>query len=243
MMLAVLAACAEEQPKMVIPVAGAISAQDRQSQKAKAVAQMKAAAPDISERVIQAFLDVPREDFIVRTAFHRAYENKPLPIGNGEFTLKLTEIAILLSQIDIQASDSILEVGSGTGYLTAILAKLGKSVYSLESNEYLRDYAYDYFRNISQKNVHIKGKNGLKNWQSLDGDEDASLRYTFDVILITAAVREIPDIILRQLNPNARLAVPLINGKDTEWVIYRWINHTLVESSRHKAIVAEARYE
>ena len=241
--IAILGACAEEQPKMVIPVAGAVTAQDIQARRTEAVAKMKAAAPSLSDRAVQAFLDVPRENFIIKTAFHRAYEDRPLPIGNGAYTLRLSEIAFLLAQLDIRENDAILEVGTGTGYLTAILAKLGKSVYSLENNEYLRDYAYDYFRNSAQKSVHVKGKNGLKNWQSIDGDEDGAIRYTFDVIVITAAIREIPGIILRQLNPDARLAVPLIGENRTEWVVYHWKDGALVEAARCNAMVDEARYE
>ena len=228
---------------MVVPVVQAANAPELQHQKHEAIASLKRSFPGLSPASVEALLDVPRQDFIVKTAMHRAYEDKPLPIGNGSYTLRLSEIGFLLSELDIQSTDTVLEVGTGTGYLTAILAKLANSVYSLENNEYLRDYAYDYFRSISQKNVHIKGKNGLRNWQAFDEEEaeEEELRYTFDVILITAAISEIPEIILRQLNPGARLAVPMVGENSTEWVVYHWNDQKLEEKSRFRALVELAK--
>ena len=145
--------CAEEKKMLVVPVAGLPP--NYTEQKAELLTLLQADFPELKPNALAAIDSVSRMVFVTAEARHRSYliktivdsegnekrvyDDKALPIGNGQSLLKLSDIAFLLSKLDIQPSDHIYEVGSGNGYFSAILSRLGTHVYGLEINERLNE--------------------------------------------------------------------------------------------------------
>lgn len=230
-----LASCAQESQTILVPVYDA--KMDLSAQKQKCISSLIQSFPELGQREIQALREIPREQFIAKSALHRAYEDRPLPIGNGQTTLKLSEVAFLLSELKIQPEDIVFEVGTGTGYFTAILSRLAKTIYTVEINEFLRDLAYAYFHDNDIENVVIRVKtslnNGLKGWYQKN--------ILFDVVIISASIEEIPKDIIDQLKSGARVAAPIRQKGQTQWIVYRRDeNETLTPIGTHEAVLSEA---
>lgn len=207
----VLSGCAQEQEQIVVPVAGRIA--DREQQKIDLRANLAQTFPKLGEPELNAIDSIARAFFVANVARHRAYMDYALPIGSEQTTLKMSDIGFVLSEIGIKPADQILEIGTGTGYLTAILSRLGAQIYSVEINEYLSEIARQNMKRYSLSNVHIRNADGLEGWSRFA---------PYDVVIITASVRQIPDEIMAQLKPGARIAVPIRDEDGTcRWMIYQ----------------------
>ncbi len=211
-------ACTKAPEQIVVPVSGKQMQDLRDSREAR-LAELKREFPDLPQTTLDAFDSVPRMLFVADLARHRAYEDQMLPIGSEQATLKLSDIAWLVSQLKISPSDTVLEIGTGTGYMTAILARTAKFVYSIEINEYLGENARLSLERLNVSNVKLKNGNGLNGWKNMA---------PFDVIIVTAAVDEVPLALAAQLSENGRLAAPIIKVVDedkgtikTPWHVYQ----------------------
>jgi protein-L-isoaspartate(D-aspartate) O-methyltransferase len=151
--------------------------------------------------VLRAIQEVPRHELVPRAQRHAAYENRPLPIGKGQ-TISQPYIVALMTQLaQIEADDRVLEVGTGSGYQAAILAKLAAEVYTIEIVEALGERARaDLTRLGLASNVHFRIGNGYRGWP------DAA---PFDAIVVTAAPVEVPAPLKEQLAVGGRLVVPV----------------------------------
>jgi protein-L-isoaspartate(D-aspartate) O-methyltransferase len=153
------------------------------------------------ERVLETILHVPRHVFVDEALASRAYEDTALPIGHGQ-TISQPYIVALMTQALIAGGrlKKVLEVGTGSGYQTAVLAGLVDEVYSVERIEPLMKLARKRLREIGCRNVHIKLSDGSWGWKE---------HAPYDGIIVTAAPAAVPPALLEQLAPGGRLVIPV----------------------------------
>lgn len=153
--------------------------------------------------VLSAIERVPREDFVPPTFRDRAYENIALPIASGQTISQPYIVAYMTQMLELDKRRKILEIGTGSGYQTAILARLCRRVYSIERYRNLLNSAEDIFK--AQKITNITTKIG-------DGHDGWKEQAPFDRILVTAAAEEVPEKLLDQLGNDGIMILPV--GKD-----------------------------
>lgn len=161
------------------------------------------------QQVLDVLSNTPRHIFLDEALSHRAYEDTALPIGHGQ-TLSQPYIVARMTEIMLGAGgsmDNVLEIGTGSGYQTAILAQLVDQVWSLERIKPLQDKARQRLRLLGIRNVHMQHADGGLGWP-----DDKQ----FNGILTTAAPRMVPDKLLKQLAPDGVLVIPV--GVDTQYL-------------------------
>lgn len=142
------------------------------------------------ERVLAAMERVPRHEFAPEPYRNQAYEDHPLPIGEGQTISQPYIVAVMLEALALSASDRVLEVGTGSGYLTALLAELVAQVFSIERHGVLADTAGHLLRRLGYRNVKvIVGDGG-------NGFPEAA---PYDAIIVSAAAPELPPALVAQL--------------------------------------------
>ena len=151
-------------------------------------------------RVLDAVRAVPRHEFVPETLRQDAYEDHPLPIGEGQTISQPYIVAEMLERLDLQATDRVLEVGTGSGYVTALLSLLSSEVYSVERHAQLAASAESTLQRLKYRNVKIRVGDGSQGW-----DEYAP----FDAILVSAATPEMPPALFAQLREGGRMMVPI----------------------------------
>ncbi len=153
------------------------------------------------ERVLEAMRSVPRHLFIDEALSSRAYEDTALPIGNGQ-TISQPYIVALMTQALLAGGrpGKVLEVGTGSGYQTAVLSSLVDAVYSVERIEPLMKQARRRLHELGCRNVQIRLSDGSGGWKE---------HAPYDAIIVTAAPLEVPKSLLEQLAPGGRLVIPV----------------------------------
>lgn len=154
----------------------------------------------LSEDVMAAMERVPRHEFVDPDYLERAYANRPLPIGEGQTISQPFIVALMTDLLDPKEGDLVLEVGTGSGYQAAVLSSLVKRVYSLEILEPLSRRAESTLARLGYDNIECRCANGYFGWQE---------KAPFDGILVTAAAPNIPQPLVDQLRPGARLVIPV----------------------------------
>lgn len=154
----------------------------------------------LSPAVMSAMNQVPRHEFVHPDYLQRAYVNSPLPIGEGQTISQPYIVALMTDLLEPQADDRILEVGTGSGYQAAVLAHLVNQVYSLEILKSLSLQAQETLERLGYTNVECRCGNGYFGWPE---------KAPFDGILVTAAAPNIPQPLVEQLKPGARLIIPV----------------------------------
>jgi len=152
------------------------------------------------EKVLSIFGKVPRHRFVDMDAQQDAYGDFPLSIGNGQTISQPYIVALMAQLMDIRGHDQVLEIGTGSGYETAMLAELAKSVFSIERIEGLSKKAKIILEELGYKNIHLKVGDGTLGWQEFA---------PFDKIAVTASSSEIPNPLLTQLSPNGKMVIPI----------------------------------
>ncbi len=153
-----------------------------------------------ADAVMAAMAAVNRADFVPNVAHSQAFSNVPLAIGYGQTISQPYIVALMTDLLDLSQEDRVLELGTGSGYQAAILAKLAKQVYSLERIESLAESAASRLRQLGFNNVSCRHSNGYQGWPE---------ESPFDAIIITAASPFVPSALLEQLKAGGRLVVPL----------------------------------
>ena len=148
----------------------------------------------------EALLAVPRHQFVPSPLAPLAYQDRPLPIGFDKTISQPFIGALMVELLDLDENSRVLEVGTGLGYLTAILGSLAAEVYSVEIVEEFVDAAQARVRELGYGNVAVRVGDGSRGW------EDAA---PFDAIVVSAAATEIPPALARQLAEGGRLVLPL----------------------------------
>ena len=155
----------------------------------------------VNEQVLAAMKNVPRHLFVDEALGSRAYEDTALPIGFGQ-TISQPYIVALMTQglLENGSASKVLEIGTGSGYQTAILAALDLDVYSVERIEPLLKQATRHIRGLGYMNVHFKLSDGSWGWPE---------HAPYDGIIVTAAPVELPQALLDQLAPGGRMVIPV----------------------------------
>lgn len=152
------------------------------------------------ERVLAALREVAREEFVPPAVRHRAYDNLPLPIGHGQTISQPYIVALMTELIDPEPGDVVLEIGTGSGYQAAVLAKLVKRVYTMDIVEALATQATTRLQRLGYDNVEVRVGNGRLGW---------SEHAPYDAILVAAAAPDIPPALIAQLKPGGTLVIPV----------------------------------
>jgi protein-L-isoaspartate(D-aspartate) O-methyltransferase len=152
------------------------------------------------DRVLDAFRSVPREAFLGDDVTEFAYEDTPLPIDEGQTISQPFIVALMAQALELRPTDRVLEVGAGSGYAAAILARLAGRVYAIERNTRLAEAARDRLRRLGYHNVDVRAGDGTLGWP-----ETAP----FDAILVSAGGPDVPRALLDQLAPGGRLVIPV----------------------------------
>lgn len=152
------------------------------------------------ERVLDAMARVPRHQFASDQFRDQSYEDHPLPIGEGQTISQPFIVALMLEALRLSASDKVLEIGTGSGYLTALLAELTAYVVSVERHQILAEQAQAAIAELGYRNVRIitgDGSRGLPEYAP------------YDVIVVSAAAPELPPELVPQLADTGRLIIPV----------------------------------
>jgi protein-L-isoaspartate(D-aspartate) O-methyltransferase len=154
----------------------------------------------LDERVLEVMRTVPRHLFVPAPLAPYAYQDTPLPIGFDKTISQPFIVALMTDLLSPQPSESVLEVGTGLGYQTAILAELVGQVWSIEIVEEFASVARDLLQQLGTTNVEVRVGDGSRGWRE---------HAPFDKILVTAAADKVPAALLEQLKPGGRLVMPL----------------------------------
>ena len=149
--------------------------------------------------ILTAIKKVPRELFVNEISNQWAYENKPLPVECGQTISQPYVVAYMIQCLKIKKSDKILEIGTGTGYQTAIISHLCQKIYTIEIFNKLFQQAKTNINKLKIKNVIYKLGNGANGWEE---------KILFDVIIVSAASKEIPPKLLNNLKIHGNLIIP-----------------------------------
>jgi protein-L-isoaspartate(D-aspartate) O-methyltransferase len=189
--------------------AGPSAAQDRPSaQRTRMVAEIAAMArktggatgrPTLSEAVMAVMARVPRHRFVPSLQQVFAYENRALPIGEGQTISQPFLVALMTDLLDPKPGDNVLEVGTGSGYQAAVLAELVARVYTIEIVEPLGRRAMQLLNELGYRNIEVRIGDGYNGWPEAA---------PFDSIVVTAAPREIPTSLIDQLKRGGRMVIP-----------------------------------
>jgi protein-L-isoaspartate(D-aspartate) O-methyltransferase len=151
-------------------------------------------------RVLDAMRNVPRHEFVPESLRQEAYGDHPLPIGEGQTISQPYIVAAMLEHLALQGGDRVLEVGTGSGYVTALLSLLCAEVYSVERHARLATLAESALRRLEYRNVKIRVGDGSQGWAEYA---------PFDAILVSAATPEMPPALFAQLREGGRMVVPV----------------------------------
>lgn len=196
---------------LVILAGGAVSAeaQDYARERARMVEEIAVLTREtraesgraaLSERVMAAMGRVPRHAFVPAAEARNAYQNRPLPIGQGQTISQPFIVALMTDLMEVKPGDKVLEVGTGSGYQAAVLAELAGTVYTVEIVEPLAREAAERLKAAGYANVVTRTGDGYQGWPE---------QALFDSIMVTAAPKEVPQPLIDQLKPGGRLVVPV----------------------------------
>ena len=163
-----------------------------------------------SERVMAALARVPRHAFVPPGDISAAYVNRPLAIGHGQTISQPYIVAVMTDLLDLAASDRVLEIGTGCGYQTAVLAEVAGRVYSVEVIEALATRARRRLADLGYANVEVRTGDGFQGWP-----EEAP----FDAVMVTAAPPRIPATLAGQLKAGGRMVVPVGRQGETQTLV------------------------
>jgi len=150
--------------------------------------------------VLTVMRKVPRHLFVDESLWSQAYEDHPLPIGEGQTISQPYVVALMTEELRLKPEDRVLEVGTGSGYQAAVLAEIVKAVYTIEIRKSLADHAAERLAALGYRNVKVKCGDGYFGWEE---------QAPFDAIIITAAANHVPPPLIKQLKEGGRLIVPL----------------------------------
>lgn len=171
------------------------------------------------EKVLNAMVCVPRHFFVEHALEERAYEDYPLPIGEGQTISQPYMVALMTESLQLDGSEKVLEIGTGSGYQTAVLAEIVEQVYTIERIERLAKRARKILEELGYKNIISKVGDGTLGWEEFA---------PYDSILITAGSPEVPEKLFIQLKEGGKMVIPL--GDSHSQVL------TLVEKKKGKEI-------
>ena len=153
-----------------------------------------------SEQTLNALLKVPRHEFVPNHLLHRAYDNCALPLARGQTISQPLIVALMTDVLEIQPNHKILEIGTGSGYQTAVLAELAEEVFSIEVLPELATKAHRKLNALGVENVRLRSGNGHLGWPE---------QAPFDGVIITAAARKTPATLQYMMKLGGAMVIPL----------------------------------
>lgn len=160
-------------------------------------------------RVLEAMGKIPRHLFVEEALIGEAYNDHPLPIGNKQTISQPYIVALMTEALELTGTEKTLEIGTGSGYQTAVLAELTRTVFTVERVKSLMVNARDLLNKLGYKNILYKAFDGTLGWQQYK---------PYDAIIVTAGAPKIPQPILQQLAEGGRLIVPVGNRYSQELI-------------------------
>ena len=173
----------------------------------------------VTPRVIEAFRKVPRHLFVPEQFQSHSYNDHPLPIGEGQTISQPYMVALMTDLLYLSGEDKILEIGAGSGYQAAILAELGKEVYTVERHKLLAERAEKILKELNYQNVKVLVGDGTKGWKEFS---------PYQKIIVTASAPDVPQPLFEQLDEMGKLVIP-IGGRWSQDLI-------LIEKRKDKMI-------
>jgi len=152
------------------------------------------------ERVLEAMRKVPRHFFVPEKLRESAYHDGPLSIGEGQTISQPYMVALMTECLGLKGGEKVLEVGTGSGYQTAILAELAEHVYTIERVPILLEKAQQILTHLGYKTIKFKGGDGTYGWRE---------ESPFDGIIVTAGAPDISQVLVEQLNDGGVLVIPV----------------------------------
>jgi len=171
-------------------------------------------------KIINAFLKVERHRFVPERYLSNAYEDRPLPIGEGQTISQPYIVAFMTDVLNLSRSDKVLEIGTGSGYQAAILGELSDSVFTIEINEPLGRKADKLLKKLGYTNVKVKVGDGYKGWED---------HAPYDAIIVTCAPSHVPAPLKEQLKEGGRMIIPVGRKFNQNLVLLRKTDNTLKE--------------
>jgi protein-L-isoaspartate(D-aspartate) O-methyltransferase len=175
-----------------------------------------------NDRVLMAMGKVPREEFVSEDLREKAYADQPLSIGQDQTISQPFIVALMTEQLRPQPTDRVLEVGTGSGYQTAVLAELVKEIYTIEIIEPLAQSASARLSRLGYQNAHVKNGDGYAGWPEVA---------PFDAIIVTCAPDKVPPPLASQLKEGGRMIVPVGTGLDQQLFLLEKKAGQLVETA------------
>jgi len=152
------------------------------------------------ERVLAAFRKVPRHLFVSPEHVDSAYNDHPLPIGNGQTISQPYMVALMTERLELKGGEKILEIGAGSGYQAAIIAEIASSVYTVERIELLAKKCESTLRQLGYKNVDVVTGDGTVGYKTAS---------PYDGIIVTCGAPGVPSSLIEQLKVGGRLVIPV----------------------------------
>ena len=159
--------------------------------------------------VLKAMLKVKRHLFVPEDLRKEAYEDYPLPIGEDQTISQPYMVAIMTELLELKGDEKVLEIGTGSGYQTAILAEIAKEVYSVERIKSLAERAKNILDKLGYSNIKIKVGDGSEGWEEFS---------PYDAILVTAGAPDVPEPLFEQLKEGGRLVIP-VGGRFSQTLV------------------------
>jgi protein-L-isoaspartate(D-aspartate) O-methyltransferase len=173
-----------------------------------------------NEKVLEAMREIPRHLFVPEQQRAYAYEDFPLPIGEGQTISQPHIVALMTEMLQLKGHEKVLEIGTGSGYQAAVLSKIAKEVYTIEKIESLGLEAERLFKELGYKNIKVKIGDGTEGWSEYA---------PYDGIIVTAGSPKIPEPLIEQLGENGRIIIPVGNSFSQDLIIGEKIKGELIK--------------
>lgn len=177
------------------------------------------------ERVLRAMLRVPRHEFVPADLVHTAYEDHPVSIGERQTISQPFMVASMVEAAEIQPTDVVLEVGTGSGYQAAVLAELAAEVFTVERFPSLAEKAQQLLAHLNYANIVVA---------TGDGSEGLRQFAPYNAIIVAAASPSIPDALTEQLREGGRLVIPIGDAEEQELQVVRRSATGLIVEPKYK---------
>lgn len=195
---------------------------DMEEARQQMVEQQIAARGIKDPRVLQALREVPRHEFIPPVWRSLAYFDRPVPIGHDQTISQPYIVAFMTEHLDVAPTETVLEIGAGSGYQAAILGKLAANVYTIEIVAPLAEQAKATLERLKFANVHVKAGDGYEGWPE---------HAPFDAVIVTCAPDHIPQPLVDQLKEGGRMIIPVGESRYQELILLEKQGGRVVEKS------------
>ena len=174
------------------------------------------------ENVLQAMGKIQRHLFVEEALVGEAYNDHPLPIGNKQTISQPYIVALMTEALELTGKEKVLEIGTGSGYQTAILAELSDMVYTVERIEPLLEKSKTLLKSLGYTNVYFKAYDGTLGWEDFA---------PYDAIMVTAGAPKVPEPLLKQLADGGRMIIPIGNKYSQDLIKVTRVNDRFAEKN------------